>query len=284
MIDQLDCAGRVLDLRRAAVMGVLNVTPDSFSDGGVHVGTTKAIDRAAQMLAEGAAIIDVGGESTRPGAAEVSVEAELERVVPVIESLHARLDVPISVDTSKPEVMRAAVAAGAGFINDVQALCRDGALAAASELAVPVCLMHMRGEPRTMQADPRYGDLIGEILGFLSGRIDAARVAGIPRERLVIDPGFGFGKTVAHNLELTARLDAFAGLGCPILYGASRKSTIGSVLDRPVGQRLAGGLALAVLAVERGVRIVRTHDVRATFDAIRMTEAVLHGAAPVPVP
>jgi dihydropteroate synthase len=270
----LDCAGRPLDLRRAAVMGILNITPDSFSDGGVFFDRAQALAHAERMVAEGADILDVGGESTRPGAQAVPVEEELERVVPVIEALRARVPVPISIDTSKPEVMRAAVAAGAGLINDVRALRAEGAPAAAAALAVPVCLMHMQGEPRSMQDNPQYGDVVAEVRDFLAQRIAAAEAAGIARHRIVIDPGFGFGKTVAHNLQLLRGLDSFAQLGVPVLAGLSRKSLIGKLLDLPVERRVSASVALALLAVQNGARIVRVHDVGPTIEAIRMWEAV----------
>jgi dihydropteroate synthase len=274
----LDCGGRVLDLSRPSVMGVLNLTPDSFSDGGVFFRYEDALYRALRMVEEGADIIDVGGESTRPGAPPVSADAEIARVVPLIEALAARASIPISIDTSKPEVMRAAVGAGAGLINDVRALRLAGALEAAHELGVPVCLMHMQGEPGTMQAAPTYTNVVVEVRGFLSRRIDACVAAGIPRERLLIDPGFGFGKTLAHNLALLAGLPAVAALGVPVLVGLSRKSMIGALTDRPTAERLPGSLAAAVLAVERGARVVRVHDVAATVDALRVTRA-LHEAA-----
>ncbi len=255
-------------------MGVLNVTPDSFSDGGIFLARDSAVVRARQMVEEGVDIIDVGGESTRPGAQPVSVQQELDRVLPVIEALCDKLPMPISIDTSKPEVMRAAVAAGAGFINDVKALGADGALAAAVDLQVPVCLMHMRGEPRSMQADPQYTDVVAEVRVFLAERLAACLAAGIDPVRLLIDPGFGFGKGLAHNAQLLRGLGGFKTLGAPILVGLSRKSMIGKALGLPVEQRQAASLALAVVAVANGARIVRTHDVRATCEAVRMYEAV----------
>lgn len=270
----LDCGGKTLDLSQPLVMGILNVTPDSFSDGGRFLSPAAALSQARRLWEEGAALIDVGGESTRPGAQGVSTEEELARVIPVIQTLAQELPIPISVDTSKAEVMRAAVRAGAGFINDVQALRGANALATAAQLGVPVCLMHMRGEPRTMQANPHYMNLLSEVQEFLQQRIDSCEQAGIPRERLLIDPGFGFGKQLGHNLELLAHLDQFQSLGVPVLIGLSRKSMLGSLTGRPVEQRLAAGLAAAVLAVERGARIVRTHDVAPTLDAIRVTWAV----------
>jgi dihydropteroate synthase len=270
----LDCKGKVLDLSRPQVMGVLNVTPDSFSDGGDFFSVGAALERALAMQAEGAAIIDIGGESTRPGAAPVSAEDEIRRVVPVIEALQARLTVPISIDTQKPEVMRAAVAAGAGFINDVNALRAPGALEAAVGCEVPVCLMHMQGEPRTMQADPHYDDVVGEVRGFLQQRAAACEQAGIAREHILLDPGFGFGKTLQHNLQLLARLETISALGFPLLVGLSRKSMIGKLLGLDVGERLAASIALAVLAVERGAALVRAHDVAPTWQALQMQVAL----------
>jgi dihydropteroate synthase len=271
----LDCGGRRLDLTRPQIMGVLNVTPDSFSDGGDFFSVDAAVAHATRMVAEGAAIIDVGGESTRPGAAAVTAEEELARVIPVIAALHAALpDTVISIDTGKPAVMRAAVAAGAGLINDVYALRLDGALVAARALGVPVCLMHMQGEPRTMQQAPQYDDVVREVMEFLAARVDACARAGIPRANLLIDPGFGFGKTAAHNLQLLHQLDRFLELGCPLLAGLSRKSLIGTVLGRPVEDRLYGSIALATLAVWQGASIIRAHDVGPTADAVRLCGAV----------
>ena len=271
---QLDCAGTSLDLSQPQVMGILNVTPDSFSDGGRFAGHDAALSHARAMVEEGAAIIDVGGESTRPGAAPVSVQQELDRVIPVIEAVRAEHPVVISVDTSKPAVMRAAVAAGAGFINDVRALREPGALEAAAASAVPVCLMHMQGEPRSMQQQPQYQDVIAEVRAFLLDRAAACHAAGILRERIVLDPGFGFGKTVAHNLQLLKHLPILVEAGHAVLAGLSRKSLIGSVLGLPVEQRLQPSVALAVLAVWQGARIVRVHDVAATVQAVRMCAAV----------
>ncbi|HPB75990.1 MAG TPA: dihydropteroate synthase [Chromatiaceae bacterium] len=256
-------------------MGVINVTPDSFSDGGRHATLDAALRCGERLAAEGADILDIGGESTRPGAAEVSVAEEIDRVVPVLAALASRLDLPLSVDTSKPEVMRAAVAAGAGLINDIYALRRPGALAAAAELAVPVCLMHMRGTPETMQREPRYSDPVAEVRAFLEERLADCAAAGIPHQRLLLDPGFGFGKTLEHNLALLAGLPALTALGLPLLVGLSRKSMIGALTGREVDGRLAGSLAAAVLAVERGARVIRVHDVAATRDALRVAWAVL---------
>jgi dihydropteroate synthase len=271
----LDCAGKELDLSQPRVMGVLNVTPDSFSDGGRFVRRDQAIAQALAMVEEGAAIIDVGGESTRPGAAEVAIEEEIRRVVPVVEALAAELPVPISVDTSKAEVMKAAVEAGAGMINDVYALRRGGALQAAASLEVPLCLMHMQGQPRSMQVEPRYDDVVAEVAEFLRQRVECCLQAGIERNRLLVDPGFGFGKTLAHNLSLLKHLDVLSAQGLPVLVGMSRKSMIGTVLDAPVEKRLFGSVAVATLAAWQGAKVIRVHDVKATVDAIRMTAAVV---------
>jgi dihydropteroate synthase len=274
-VTALRCGARLLDLTRPRVMGILNVTPDSFSDGGRHVALAAALERARAMVAEGADLVDVGGESTRPGAAAVTADEEIRRVVPVIEALAAELPVAVSVDTSKPEVMRAAVAAGAGMINDVAALRRPGAVEMATALGVPVCLMHMQGEPRTMQQDPRYDDVVGEVTAFLRARVAACTAAGMPRERLLVDPGFGFGKTLAHNLALLRGLPVVAGLGVPVLVGLSRKTMIGALLgDLPVGERLYGSVAAALVAVERGAAIVRVHDVAPTVQALRVLAGV----------
>jgi len=271
----LDCAGKPLDLSVPRVMGVLNVTPDSLSDGGRFARLPLALERAREMVAEGAAIIDVGGESTRPGAPPVGVEEELRRVLPVVEALAAELPVPISVDTGTPKVIREAVAVGAGLVNDVRALRVPGALEAAAAAGVPVCLMHMQGEPGTMQASPRYDDVVGEVVRFLEERVAACEAQGIPRSRILLDPGFGFGKTLEHNLRLLHRLDRVAAVGLPVLVGMSRKSMFGALLDAPVHRRLYGGLAAAVVAVMRGARVVRTHDVRATVEALAVVSAVM---------
>jgi len=270
----LDCAGKSLDLSVPRVMGILNVTPDSFSDGGDFLAPDRAVERALHMVEAGAAIIDVGGESTRPGAEAVSEADELQRVIPVIEALHTALAVPVSIDTRKPAVMQAAVLAGAGLINDVNALQAPGALATAAALGVPVCLMHMQGTPQTMQEDPVYRDVVAEVAGFLVNRAEACQAAGIARERILLDPGFGFGKTTRHNLQLLRGLDVLVAAGYPVLAGLSRKSLIGNVLGLPVDKRLYPGLALAVLAVWQGAVIVRTHDVAATREAIEMCQAV----------
>jgi len=272
----LDCAGRRIDLDRPRVMGILNITPDSFSDGGDFISRDAALGRARAMVAEGADLLDIGGESTRPGAQAVSEQEELDRVIPIIEAIASEIAVPISVDTNKATVMRQAVAVGAGLINDVMALRDEGALAAAKALDVPVCLMHMQGLPRTMQHDPQYRDVVVDVMKFLQLRVDACLAEGIPRNRLLLDPGFGFGKSLQHNLTLLRQLDRFSELQLPLLVGISRKSMIGTVLsDAPVDQRLFGGLACAVMAVERGAAIIRTHDVKATADAVRMAQAVM---------
>lgn len=271
---RLPCGNRVLDLSRSHVMGILNVTPDSFSDGGRFSGLDAALSHARSMVAAGATLIDVGGESTRPGARVVSAEEELDRVAPVVEAIAAELDVIISVDTSTPAVMRETARLGAGLINDVRSLQRDGALEAAVEAGLPVCLMHMLGEPVTMQQDPCYVDLLGEVRSFLLGRMQACAAAGIPTERLLLDPGFGFAKTLQHNLLLFRHMEILHELGRPLLVGVSRKSMIGQVLGREVGQRLNGGLALAALAVAKGARIVRVHDVAETVEVVRMIDAV----------
>lgn len=270
----LRCGGRTLDLSTPAVMGVLNVTPDSFSDGGRFLDRDRAVEHGVRMAEEGAAIIDVGGESTRPGAPAVSAAEEIDRVLPVIERLAARIEAIVSVDTSKPEVMRAAAAAGAGLINDVRALKAPGALGAAAATGCAICLMHMRGEPATMQREPTYVDVMSEVKAFLLDRAHKCLASGIGAERLAIDPGFGFGKTLEHNLELLRRLPELAATGLPVLVGLSRKSTVGALTGRPEGERLAGSLALAALAVLNGARIVRAHDVAPTVDALKVVSAV----------
>ncbi len=260
---------------RPLVMGVVNVTPDSFSDGGLFADRNRAVEHALQLVEQGADILDIGGESTRPGAEPVSEVDELQRVIPVIEGIRARSDAPISIDTSKPAVMRAAVAAGADMINDVCALQAPGAVTAAAELGVSVCLMHMQGEPRTMQRSPGYTDVVADILGFFQARIGDCLQAGVERRRLVLDPGFGFGKTLAHNLELLAGLERFAELGLPVLAGLSRKSMLGTITgrERP-DERVAASVAAAVLAAERGAAIIRVHDVAETVDALKVWQAL----------
>ena len=274
MIETLTCGARTLDLSAPVVMGILNVTPDSFSDGGRFTERDAALRQAERMLADGAAIIDVGGEATRPGAAPVSEQQELDRVVPVVEALTSELDALVSVDTSTAAVIRGAAAAGAGMINDVRALRRSGALGAAAASGLPVCLMHMQGEPGNMQDDPRYQDVTAEVVDFLRQRIAACGQVGIPRERLLVDPGFGFAKTVAHNLTLMHEMAALQELALPILIGISRKSLFGKLLGRDVNERLPASLAAAVMCVERGAMIVRAHDVKETVDVVRLAHAV----------
>jgi dihydropteroate synthase len=255
-------------------MGILNVTPDSFSDGGRFSQLDAALRHAEAMVAAGATLIDVGGESTRPGARAVSPLEELERVAPIVERIHQELDVIISVDTSTPAVMRETARLGAGLINDVRSLQRDGALDAAAATGLPVCLMHMLGEPGTMQDDPHYDNLVGEVKGFLAERMAQCAAVGIAPERIILDPGFGFAKTLQHNLSLFKHMESLHALGRPLLVGVSRKSMIGLALNRPVGERLHGGLALAALAVVKGARILRVHDVAETIDVVRMIAAV----------
>ncbi|TYP62332.1 dihydropteroate synthase [Stutzerimonas stutzeri] len=271
---RLSCGSRVLDLSRPHVMGILNVTPDSFSDGGRHAGVVAALRHADAMMAAGATLIDVGGESTRPGARAVSPIEELERVAPVVEAIARELDVIISVDTSTPAVIRETARLGAGLINDVRSLSRDGALEAVASSGLPVCLMHMRGEPGDMQNDPRYDDVASEVVSFLRERMEACAAAGIPAGRVVLDPGFGFAKNLAHNLSLFNRLEQLHTLGRPLLVGVSRKSMVGQALQRDVSHRLYGSLALAALAVAKGANILRVHDVAETVDVVRMIAAV----------
>ena len=263
-----------LKLPDPAVMGVLNVTPDSFSDGGQFVDPLVALRQARSMAEEGAAIIDIGGESTRPGAESVSLGEELDRVIPVIEAVSGATDVPISIDTSKPAVMREAVAAGASMINDVSALKADGALQAAADLDVAVCLMHMKGEPRTMQESPSYTDVVAEVVDFLRDRVERCVAAGIGEGQIVVDPGFGFGKSHVHNIELLANLRQLQVCGRPLLVGFSRKSTLGDLTRREVHERMPASIAAAVIAAMNGARIVRAHDVQATVDALKVVRAV----------
>lgn len=270
----LHCRDRQLDLSAPQVMGVLNVTPDSFSDGGRFIDVDAAVSQAHAMVIAGATIVDVGGESTRPGADPVGAQAEMDRVLPVIERIYAELEVILSVDTSKPEVMKAAVQAGAHMINDVRALREDGALEAASGSDAAVCLMHMQGEPRTMQREPSYEEVVSEVVGFLRERAGEARSAGVDHGRIVVDPGFGFGKTLQHNLDLLAGIDRLVDLGYPVLIGLSRKSMFGKLLDRDTDERLAASVAAAALGVRSGAHIVRAHDVAETVDAVRLAHAV----------
>lgn len=270
----LNCGGKVIDPNYPQIMGILNITPDSFSDGGKYLILEWALRQARRMVKEGAAILDIGGESTRPGAIPVPVEEELRRVIPVIKALSQELSVPLSIDTSKPEVMRAAVSAGANFINDVNALQEKGALQAASELGVPICLMHMQGIPQTMQQNPRYGDVVEEVRNFFLERIEACEQGGIPPERLVLDPGFGFGKKAIHNLLLLRHLDRICEIGLPVLVGLSRKSFIGAMVKVPVEERLCSSVSLAVLAAWQGAAMVRTHDVQATMQALILCDSI----------
>jgi len=266
----------MLEFSRPQVMGILNVTPDSFSDGGHYALREAALKRAEQMVAEGVDIIDIGGESTRPGAQPVNESDEIERVVPLIEVITARFNIPVSVDTSKAGVISAAVAAGAAMINDVRALREPGALEAAVQAGVPVCLMHMQGEPRTMQSAPVYNNVTEDVYSFLKQRMDVCIAAGIPKERLLIDPGFGFGKSLAHNLTLLKELNRFKALGVPLLVGVSRKSMIGTILNKPVDDRLYGSLAAAALALWQGAAVIRVHDVAETVDVMKVCSAVMN--------
>ncbi len=271
---RLPCGNRVLDLAHTHVMGILNATPDSFSDGGRYSQLDAALRHAQSMVAAGATLIDIGGESTRPGARPVSPVEEVERVAPLVELIARELDVIISVDTSTPDVMLESARLGAGLINDVRSLRRPGALEAAAATGLPVCLMHMLGEPGDMQDNPRYEDLVGEVGAFLVERIERCEAVGIDRSRIILDPGFGFAKTLDHNLSLFRHMEALHALGRPLLVGVSRKSMIGAVLGRPVDERLYGGLALAALAMTKGARILRVHDVAETVDVVRMIAAV----------
>jgi len=270
----LRCRDRTLALDAPVVMGILNVTPDSFSDGGRHFDRQAAIEAGLRMVEEGAAIVDVGGESTRPGAAAVGAQEEIDRVVPVIAALAARVDVILSVDTSKPEVITAALRAGAHLVNDVRALGLPGALEAAAAHDAAVCLMHMQGTPATMQAAPHYDDVVVEVREFLAARVEACRRAGIRAESISIDPGIGFGKTFQHNVELLRNLRFFTDLGVPLLVGVSRKALIGIMTGRPAAERLAGSVALAALSVQAGAAIIRAHDVPATVDAVKVAAAL----------
>ena len=271
---RLPCGNRVLDLAHTHVMGILNVTPDSFSDGGRFAPLDAALRHAEAMVLAGATLIDVGGESTRPGAPVVSPQAELDRVAPVVERIARELDVIISVDTSAPIVMTEVARLGAGLINDVRSLRREGALQAAAATGLPVCLMHMLGEPGDMQDNPHYEDLVGEVSTFLADSMARCAAAGIGAERIVLDPGFGFAKTLQHNLSLFKHMEALHALGRPLLVGVSRKSMVGQTLNRPVAERLYGSLALAALAMTKGARILRVHDVAETVDVVRMIAAV----------
>jgi dihydropteroate synthase len=277
MAATLRCGDKTLDLSRPIVMGVVNVTPDSFSDGGRFLPVEAAVAHGLRLVEEGAAIIDIGGESTRPGAAPVSVDEELRRVLPVVERLRQATEAVISVDTSKPEVIREAAAAGAGLINDVRALTEPGALEAAAASGSAICVMHMQGDPRTMQRAPSYVDVVKEVKAFLDERVQRCRAAGVSSDRIVVDPGFGFGKNLEHNLELLRRLRDLQG-EWPLLVGLSRKSMVGTLTGRSAGERVHGSVALAVIASINGARIVRAHDVAATVDALKMVAAVYPGA------
>lgn len=270
----LDCNGRPLSLDRTRICGIVNVTPDSFSDGGLFPDVESAVAHGVRLVTQGADMLDIGGESTRPGAASITPEQEVERVVPVIEGLAAQVNVPISVDTSTPEVMRAAVSAGAGLINDVRALQRKGALNAARDAGVPICLMHMQGQPGSMQDNPHYDDVVAEVHGFLAERLLACQHAGIDAAQVLVDPGFGFGKSLEHNMRLLAELDRFTDLGIGILVGLSRKSFLGTITGRKLGERQVASAAAALIAAQRGASIVRVHDVAETRDALAVLHAV----------
>ncbi|MEP1383087.1 MAG: dihydropteroate synthase [Paraglaciecola sp.] len=265
---------KFLDLSQPRVMGILNVTPDSFSDGGSFNGLDNALKQTELMLGEGADFIDIGGESTRPGANEVTLQQELDRVLPVIEAINERFDTVVSIDTSKAKVMTEAVTAGAGLINDVRALQEGTALEAAAKANVPVCLMHMQGQPRKMQQNPKYNNVVDDVLAFLKDRIRACQKIGINQEKIIVDPGFGFGKSLEHNYQLLAELAAFKTLHVPLLVGMSRKSMLGHLLQRDVNQRLAGGVAVATMALEQGAKIIRVHDVKETVDAVKVVTAI----------
>ncbi len=279
-VPQLDCAGRILKFDRPNILGIVNVTPDSFSGDGLSASLDAAVAHALRLVQEGADALDIGGESTRPGASEVSIEEELARVIPVIDRLARETSVPIAIDTSKPEVMRAAVAAGAGLINDVYALRRDGALDAAAELRVPVVLMHMQGTPGDMQDAPQYDDVVSEVHRFLAERIFACEMNGISKKQIVVDPGFGFGKTLDHNLALLRQLTRFSDLGVPVLAGLSRKGMLGSVTGRAVDARVHGSVAAALIAAQNGAKLLRVHDVAATVDALKVWNAVAAQTVP----
>ncbi|GAA6183238.1 MULTISPECIES: dihydropteroate synthase [Aliiglaciecola] len=263
-----------IDLTIPRVMGILNVTPDSFSDGGKYVGLDNALTQAEIMISAGADFIDVGGESTRPGAQDVSVQQELDRTIPVIEAIHANFDVVVSIDTSKPQVMKHAVDAGAGLINDIRALSEEGAIKAAAKTGAAICLMHMQGQPKNMQQAPTYDDVVNDVIAFLQSKIEQCLRAGIPKSLLMIDPGFGFGKTLPHNYQILDRLEEMKELDLPMLIGVSRKSMIGNLLDREVDERLAGSIAAATIALTKGASILRVHDVKQTVDAVKVVLAL----------
>ncbi|MFT6918756.1 MAG: dihydropteroate synthase [Cognaticolwellia sp.] len=274
MLNHLNYSKALVDLSTPQVMGILNVTPDSFSDGGKYTQFDYALEQVQQMIADGATIIDIGGESTRPGAEAVSEHDELARVIPVLKAIKQRFNIVVSIDTSKASVMSAAIDAGADMINDVRALQNDGCLAAIANSNIPVCLMHMQGIPKNMQNSPSYDDVINDIIVFFQQRIDTCISAGIARDRLILDPGFGFGKTLEQNFYLLANLSKFNQLGLPLLAGLSRKSMIGNLLNRKVEQRLAGSLATAIIAAQQGAHIIRVHDVQETVDALKVLKAV----------
>ena len=273
MLNKLKCPNFALDLSTPQVMGILNITPDSFSDGGKFTEIEHALKQVQRMIDDGATIIDIGGESTRPGAVDVTEQDELARVLPILKAIKQRFDVLVSVDTSKAAVMFAAIEAGADIINDVRSLQNDGCLAAVAHSDIPVCLMHMQGLPRSMQNNPVYDDVVNDIMQFFQQRIDACVAAGIARERLILDPGFGFGKTLEQNFHLLANLSKFGKLGLPILVGLSRKSMIGTLLNRDVSQRLAGSVSAAIIAAQQGANIIRVHDVQETVDALTILKA-----------
>ncbi|EMD0829772.1 dihydropteroate synthase [Morganella morganii] len=270
---KLTARGQTLSLATPQVMGILNVTPDSFSDGGTHNTPAKALEHARKMIAEGAAIIDIGGESTRPGAAEVSPEQEAERVIPVVAAIARESDVWISVDTSKALVIREAANAGAHILNDIRSFSEPGALQAAAQSGLPVCVMHMQGEPRTMQQAPHYQNVVREVYTYLEAQVARCVAAGIEKNHIILDPGFGFGKTLAHNYQLLDKLDLFHNLGLPVLSGMSRKSMIGQLMDIPPDERVAGSVACAVIAAMKGAQIIRVHDVKETVQAMKVVEA-----------
>ncbi len=271
---KMNFAGHELDLSQSHVMGIVNMTPDSFSDGGNYNRLDAALVRAESFVRDGATFIDIGGESTRPGAADVSVQEELDRVCPLVEAIRERLDVAISVDTSQPEVIRESAARGAGLINDVRALQLDGALEAAAEIGLPVCLMHMKGQPRSMQAQPHYDNVVADVSAFLMDRVAEAKAAGVRGENIILDPGFGFGKTLEHNLQLLAGLEQMNALGYPLLVGMSRKTMLGDITGRDVSERLPASLAVATISAMSGSAIIRVHDVRETVDAVKVVTAL----------
>lgn len=274
VLTQITCPGKTLDLSQPVVMGILNITPDSFSDGGKFFHPDSALEQVEQMISDGAKIIDVGGESTRPGAAEVSLEDELNRVIPVIKAIKEKFDVLVSVDTSKAQVMEQSILAGADIINDVRGLQNPGCVDVLAKYPqIPVCIMHMQGLPRTMQNNPQYNDVVGDIVDFFMQRISVMAAAGIEKSRILLDPGFGFGKTLEQNYELLRRLKEFDVLGCPLLIGTSRKSMIGNLLNREVNERLAGSLATVLLSAQQGAKIIRVHDVPETVDVLKVLAA-----------